>query len=144
MSIPIGVQLERDQSLQDVSEIVNEYGEDIKLYIFDEVDLTRDKYNSVKKENITTPKTLLLKAFPIENNPNQRQMEKAGIKEQCESIAWLSMKDITDNGLTFDTLDVTRYRVSIDNNNYEIKEKNRAVHYADAHLYITLGLFKKR
>lgn len=145
MSIPIRVQLERDQALIDVSAIVNEYGEDIVVYIRGESDVTRDKYKSLKRVSFatTTPVQYSLKAYPVEHSPNRMMMEKAGIREQCECIAWFATKDLTDNSLSFDFIENEKVTIIIDGNDYGVSEKGKAVLYADAHLYTTFGLFKK-
>ena len=145
MSISTGVIKERDDALTDVSELVNEYGEEIEIYVRSESNVTRDKYNSiVESDFITIPDvTYKFKAFPIEHNPNRAMLEKAGIREQCESIAWLSSKDLISRGLDFDKLENEKITFIVDGNNYGIRDKVKNVHYADAHLYWVFGLFKK-
>jgi hypothetical protein len=128
----------------DVSNIINEYGEDVILYERGEAEITRDKYNSIiSSQSEGFPPQYNFKCYPIDHQPNRQQMEKAGIREQCECIAWFAMKDIIDNGLSFDGIDSIRYSVIIDNNEYGIRDKGRVEDFADEHLYLTLGLYKK-
>jgi len=144
MSIPIGVQLERDQALQDVSEIINEYGNDVVLYVHGETGVTRDKYGSIIAQATTGTGTIFyLKAYPVDHRPNRIQMEKAGIREACECIIWFSMLDITTAGLSFDEMESEKITVTVDGNDYKLSEKAKVNPYGDAFLYLTMGLSKK-
>lgn len=142
--IPKRVSHERDQAMLDVSMIVNEYGEDVILYGRCEDAITRDKYGSIIYSQVEGfPPRFDLKAYPVDHQPNRQQMEKAGIREQCEAIVWFSMKDIIDKGLTFDGIGVQTYTMTIDGNDYGIRDKAKVNPYGDQHLYLTIGVFKK-
>jgi len=144
MSIPISVVLERNHALQDVSDICREYGEDVTIYIRYESDVTRDKYNSLKQTSFAVaPVKHELKANPVDHTPNKQTMEKAGIREDCQCIIYFSTKDLIDRELNFDTIENEKITIIIDGNEYGIRDKGKAVSYADAHLYTTIGLFKK-
>jgi len=143
MAVSTRVNFEKWHALKDVSDIVNEYGEDVTIIIRGEGDVTRDKYNSITKQSTSVDLTYNLKAKPVDHNPNRQQMEKAGIREDCQSIVWFAMKDLLDRKLDFDKIENEKVTVVLDGNDYGIREKNKAVDFADEHLYFTMGLFKK-
>jgi hypothetical protein len=141
--VPVRVQKERDDALKDVSDIVNEYGEEITLIVREESNISRDKYGSIKCAQVVPALEYKFKALPVDHNPDSRKMEKAGIREECNVIAWISMKDVLDKGLDYGKIDAGRFNVIIHGETYNITEKGKAGEYADEHLYITLGLAKR-
>jgi hypothetical protein len=141
--IPVRVTKERDDALQDVSEICNEYGDDICIYVRGESNITRDKYNSIIKEELSKDVKYNFKAYPIERTPNQKQMEKAGIREKCEAIVWISMLNYLNYGLDFDFLEDEKIMVTVDGNDYGIRDKNKISQHGDQYAYITIGIYRK-
>jgi len=134
--------IERCAALQDVQNICAEYGSPLGIYVRGEADVTRDAYNSVAART-RTPATPVLTtyAFPLVHDPNDRQVEKAGLREKYDAIAWTPSKDWTDAGLTFTaSLDAERTTVAVEGRQYRIKQKGQASVFGDTALYITLGL----
>lgn len=135
------------QAKRDVQLETNKYGKTVVLYLRDESKVTRDKYNSVISQTWTAKHTL--KAFPYQTNPSEKQLEKAGIFEKVDAIAWFAIKDFEDKGigetdiLIDDATDIVRSTVTVDGGSYTIKQKNLASPLGDNYLYIVLGLNKK-
>jgi len=141
MSISIGVQNERDHALCDVQNIVNEYGAPLVLTVRNETNVTRGKYGGIQKRATTT--THNLKSYPVQFSPTQQQLEKAGLREETTAVLYLAMKDITDLGYTYRTIDINRSTIVMYDERYEIREKSRSSQFADTFLYVTLGIYKR-
>jgi hypothetical protein len=137
----VGVYGERCAVLQDIWNTVQQYGLHAQVIIRKESNVTRDPYNSIQARADTT--LYNFKAWPVEFNPTTKALEKAGIREACECVAWFAMKDFIDNGMGFDDIEIIRTTVKILGNVYEIREKNQQTQVADAYGYLTLGLFKR-
>jgi len=139
MAIEIGVQLERDCALEDAKEWIDERGDEIKLKASNEGNVVRDVYGSIKQKAVTE---YTMNAFPIEFNPTDGQMEKAGIKENVDVIIYLAQLDLTNNSIGYETIDDIRWRVTVKGATYTIKDKNQVNMMADTYLNIALGLFR--
>ena len=138
--IPLGVQLEETNALQDAAEYLYERGIDLYLLTETESSLSRDRYNAIKKRD---PEEILLHAYPVVYNPTEDQLRRAGIRENVDVIATLATKHITDNDLSYEDIDTTRFEVKLENNLYTINYKNQINHFSHVYLNIVLGLFKK-
>lgn len=144
MTIPIRITHEQWGALVDVQNTVNEYGDDVTVDFRGETDITRDKYNSiVQNVGVATPPRYELKAWPVEYQPNRKQVEKAGLREDCQVTVWLATKDLLDRNISFDGIETEKMSVFLDGNEYGVNEKGKAMIFANIHLYITLGLFKR-
>lgn len=140
MTIPLGVNKELDDALEDHRAYLNERGLDIILKINDETTVVRDKYNSIKKR---TPSNITLHAFPVTFNPTDDEIREAGIRENVDVLVTVSTKDFDNNSLTYEGIDHTRWEIEIDGNLYSIKDKNQLNHFSHRYLNITMGLAKK-
>jgi len=139
-----GAYLEKLNALQDVQNIVAEYGYPIRIYLDTESGMTRDKYNSIEKRETTdTERILDIRAYPLNFSPTTRDIEKAGLKEKAEVICYTAMKDWTDRGYNFKDLNITKATAEVRGDTYLIKDKAENSQYLDEFLYITLGLFRK-
>lgn len=133
--------LEQCNALQDVLEICTQYGDTVSVYIRNEGDVSRDIYGDYKYGKIEPDVTHIdMPAFPIQFQPTQRQLEKAGIKENVECLIYTPMKAWIDNNLEFDDIDMTRSTIDYQGNKYVIKEKALFSQFTSTFLYITLGL----
>jgi hypothetical protein len=142
MIICPGVQLERDHALLDVQDVILLYGYELINYNRDEDMVVRDRYNSIKSRTRTEANTLAIRAYPITPQPNRLQIEKAGLREDCELLAYTAMKDWTDNSLTFELIEPIRLEFTFRNQKYIGKEKALFSQFSDTFLYITFGLKK--
>ena len=135
----VSVQLERDGALTDAQAIINEYGEDIILYYRGEPEISRDRYNSIIHKEVASDIEIELKSYPITFNPNKKMLEKCGLTENCDIMCKVAMKDLTDNDLTFEGLDLLRCSIVVRNNKYELKDKQLDSQFADTYLYVHIG-----
>lgn len=138
----VGANKESLEGLIDSQEIIKEYGTPITLRIRQENDITRDKYNSIKRRGSGDP-ALSLYAFPVIFSPTQKDLEKAGIKEQWDVVLYISNKTMIENSLTIDDIDTTRSTIILKDQKYLIKEKNYNSMFQNNYLYITFGLRKQ-
>lgn len=126
----------------DIKEMVDERGESIKVISRTESDVTRDKYNSIKKRAQHT--IFFLKAYPVIFNPTSKQLEKAGIKEKCDVMIYTAYLDWSQNDIEFEDIEINgRTTIMIRANEYEIREKNVEVQLIDSFGYVTLALSRK-
>jgi hypothetical protein len=146
MSIAIGVQLESWGALIDAKEIIDLYGDDIVIYRRDEeldsARVDRDSYRSIKRSKTTSTFRQTMKAYPIIFQPNAKQIEKAGLKENCELIIYTAMLDWTNLAIGFEDIDIIRDTVEIRDIKYTIKEKTMTNCFSDQFLNISFGLMR--
>lgn len=142
-----GVQFEYLQALQDVQSSEREYGQPVVITIRGEEGVNRDSYGSIVGHTATGDVVMRQNAATIEYQPTKYKVEKAGLREECDVIVYVAMKDFTDLWLSFNDLEVKRMSVDIGSipgeilgDHYEVREKSRAVAYGNGYLYVTLGL----
>lgn len=140
MSAGIGVTLEETNAMSDARFYLNERGKEVTLFQNDESDVVRDKYGGIIKREGTG---LILHAHPIIFSPNQRQLDKAGIRETVDVIVTLAMLDLIDNSIDYKSFDQIRWEVFLEDETFVIKSKNRINRFSHQHLNIVLGLVKK-
>lgn len=139
----IGVQLEKENALKDAETIIKLRGAQIVVRLFEETTILRDKFNSIKKRDITPDPGITLYAYPIIFNPTEKQLEDAGIRERTEVLIKTAVKSWVDLGYTMETLkDINSIRATVimDGVKYEIRDKQLDSQYQDTFLYIHLGL----
>lgn len=137
-----GVSKEYADALIDAQSTCREYGILVFISLRGEVDVSRDKYNSVKQHHdVDTP--LHFYGNPIQYQPSQKQLEKAGISEPVDVVAYTAMQDWIDHGFKWDDIDVVRTTVTIQGNEMMVKAKGYYGEYGTGYLYITLGLVRK-
>jgi hypothetical protein len=137
----VGVYHERNCALEDARFQIDERGELIQIIERNEVNVSRDRYNSVKKRSQTTKYSF--KTYPIDFNPNERALEKAGLREEVDVVIYTAMKDWSDNGIDFKDIEPTKMTIKLRGENYEIKQKGLASQFSDTFLWITFGIFKR-
>lgn len=130
---------ERDDALRDVQIACSEYGMPIRVELRLESDVRRDLYGSVKGRSAETDE-FEISALPFTNNPDRRELEKAGLREYADAMAYTSTKDWTDRGWTFATIDAERTTIVRGDIRYRIVEKNAHSQFLDAFLYVVLNL----
>jgi hypothetical protein len=139
MALNLAAQFERDNALQDVQNEVEIYGNEIKLRIRDESKIDRDSYNSIKQRDLPAS-DIIIKAYPIISNPNQYQIEKAGLREMVDIMVYVPMKSLNDNAIEFEDIDLIRSSVILQGIKYWIKDKTNHSQFLDTFLYVILGL----
>lgn len=140
MSISVAVQLERNHALTDAQAIIDERGEDIILYYRKEVQITRDKYNSMVGASVPDTIKIEIKTFPVTFQPNKYQIERSGLREEVDVICKVGMKSLIDNSCTFEGIDLMRATVILRGITYVVKDKQLDSQFADTFLYVHLGL----
>lgn len=139
MSPLVGPSCERDDALRDAQAVCQEYGMPVTLRVRGETGVRRDLYGSIKNRTEDSD-GLTIGSMPFIFNPNRRDLERAGLREASDAVAYLATKDLTDNGLNFDTLDAERTTVSVSGVQHRIVEKGQHSHFLDAALYVVLSL----
>lgn len=140
MAIELGVQLERDCALEDAKDFIDERGDEITLNTNNENAVVRDSYGSIINR---APTQYTMNAFPVEFQPTDDQLEKAGIREKVDVIIYIATLDLTNNSIDHRSIDTTRWEIILKGDTYTIKEKNELNMFADTYLNVALGLFKK-
>lgn len=138
-----GVNLEALHAQMDAQALCREYGQRIKIRLRDEDNITRDSYNSIKVR--PSQKTALgeFGAYPVQYQPSEKQLEKAGLREKTDVAIYIPVLDISDLGFGFADIDIKRSTVILDGEQYEIRDKARSSQFAGSWLYYTLGLSKR-
>lgn len=140
MTYPAGIELEQTHALQDAADYLYERGSEIKLYVNSETTIDRDIYGSIKKR---TPSYKTLHAFPLDYNPTDDQLMKAGVREQVDLLITLATKHLIDNGLSYASIDTGRFEVEVNGDIYAIKDKTQINMFSHVYLNVVLGLNKK-
>lgn len=136
----IGVKCEQQDALRDVQALVNEYGMPIQVNIRTDADVRRDEYGSIKSL-ATSEKVFNICAYPYTHSPSSRQLEKAGLREECDLLVWTAMKDWIDNGIEDPwSFDVERCTISTDGMRLKIRERAHQSEFGDIELYLVMGL----
>ena len=130
---------ERDDALRDVQIMCGEYGMPVKVELRLESDVRRDRYGSVKGRSAETDE-FTIGAFPFTNNPDRRQLDKAGLRENADAMAYTATQDWVDNGWTYDDIDAERTTIVQGDTRYRIVETNAHSQFLDAFLYVVLNL----
>ena len=138
-----GVQLERAQLLYDEWYNTQMYGEEVRFQLNKESSVSRDRYSSISNKQVTTPKKITMKAYPIIFNPSRYQQDKAGVSEQVTVIITTPMKSWTDNGEDIDSLIAIKGEVILRGKTYTITDKSLQRQVADTFVCINIGLFEK-
>jgi len=140
MTIPIGVELEAQNAIQDAKDIIDERGNDIIVQTTNEANVERDIYGAIKKRTTTN---YTWHAYPVTFSPTKDQLEEAGIKENVDVLVVTAIKDWTDNSLDYKSVDNTRWEIILNGETYTISHKNQINMFSHYYLNIVLGLFKK-
>jgi hypothetical protein len=139
-----GVDKEYADALIDTQAIGYEYGDKVILYPRGEVNVTRDKYSSIKKGETVDPfDSVEIWANPVRFSPTDKELLKAGIREKTDVLLTIAMKELFDNSLTYEDIDTVRSEVDIQGTVFVIRQKNQMAQYGSGFLYITLGCFRR-
>ena len=136
-------------ALNDIKCVAVEWGATVKFRIRKESQIVRDDYNSIKRFNNTESgespiaTELVMKAYPINYNPSQRDLDKSGLKERTEVILYTPRQYWIDASLGIDDIDMERTTVILDDCTYEIRDKARNSQFREDFLYYVFGINKK-
>lgn len=132
--------LEQKNALRDIQAIINERGGSVVFNIADNDTIVRDKFNSIKSRTATT---LTLKAYPIIFSPTQKEKDNVGIRENSDVIVTTAMQTWIDYSYDINDIMLIEAEVVLNNNVYEIVDKNYHSQFGDVFLYIVFGLNRK-
>jgi len=141
----IGITHEQTLALMDARDIIRERGQQIEIRLHEEQKITRDKFNSIKNRGTVSTDEITFYAYPVNYNPTEKDLDRAGIREKVQATAKTSMLDWNDAGYTMQrlqSLDSIRATVIIAGSKYEIRDKVLDSQFGNTYLYVLLGLNK--
>lgn len=135
--------LERKQALKDIRDTIREWGEELEFFLRSEKDVTRGSLGTVISKNIESIK---VSAYPIQRNPDEKQLAKAGLSEESSALiytsalAWadLGMLDLDD--LILDEFDISRMTVGLDGKEMKVSQIGLANRINGTPTYVTFAL----
>lgn len=135
--------LERRQALIDVRNTVREWGHKLDFFLRQEKDLERGSLGTTIKKSITS---FQVSAYPIQVNPDEKALTKAGLSESCSAMIYTSSLEWVDLGmLKFDDLilnefDVSRMTVALDGKEMKVAQVGFANRINNIPTYVTFAL----
>jgi len=120
---------------KDVETVLLQYGSNLTVYLVNNTNVTRDEYNEVKK---ATPTSYTFKAFPVYENPSDKQRDTVGIKEDVNIMAYVSMKEARKI-FNIEDIDTEQIKFSVFNKRYECTQIQRFSQYKDDYLYLVFA-----
>jgi hypothetical protein len=138
----VSVSLELATARLDVQRTAHEYGEPVTVRFRGEGDVVRDTLGSVKSRKAGNP-SFTVYAYPRISNPDDRQLSKAGIREQAEGLIWTPAADWDDAGYPFAKIDTERVTFVIDGEQYRISgtpSRNLSGLFGGGYLYYNFGI----
>ena len=142
LTVPVAVQAEAKQARTDITREIAAYGYPLEFLVRNtQAQQTLDSYGTVKKKPDNTPTDL--KAYPVIYSPNLRQLEKAGLREECSAIVYTSALDWDNQSINWQALDVQKTSVNLSGETFDIKEKGKVGGLANMILYYTFALMRR-
>ena len=136
-----GIAADYECALIDVQCLVNETGLELTFEPSVETDIRRGSYRSIRRNEPSS--TITVYSYPTEFSPNTKSIERAGLREDVDVIAYTPFKTWRDNNYTFRNLDLIRWEVQIDGQTYTVREKTLYDQLGAGYLYVIFGLSKK-
>lgn len=139
----IGTELELQGALKDAQTIIRLRGALISVRPFEEDEIVRDRFNSIKRHDNDPATDLAFYAYPVVFNPTAKQREDAGINEICQVLIKTALQTWIDYGFDMATLrqlNSIRMQVIMDGVTYEIRDKQFDSQYQNSFLYVHIGL----
>jgi hypothetical protein len=136
-----GVLQEKIDALIDAQVHIMEYGDEIIFFPREEDDISRDKYNSLKQRD-SSISYYSMKAFPVQFNPIEKELNKAGLREIVDLLIYTAMQDWNDISIIPREIDTVRGTIVYQSETFKIKEIGFVNHFSDTFLNVTFGLIK--
>lgn len=130
---------EAEEAYQDVQDVVEGYGQAIKLLRNTEATTTRDSYNSIINRNPSGTNFVPIIAFPIRQNPSIKLLESIGIREKTDIVFYFSLKTLEAAGLSIDSFDLVRNTIESRGVTYKLTSKNEYSQFSNRMLYVVVG-----
>lgn len=142
-------------ALKEVAQVACEQGTSVVYIRRGEPDVRRDSLEAVKDRSLNT--RYAFKAFPVERQPNRKQLERAGIKEDVDTVIYVPMAMFIEAGLVrppqdadmlslgddFAKIEMIRSTVLLDGSEWKIREKGLSGRLGGVPLYVTFGLHQE-
>jgi bifunctional ADP-heptose synthase (sugar kinase/adenylyltransferase) len=130
---------ERDGALQNVQNVVNEYGTDIKILLVDPQGVEYDEYEQIKLKK-GLGEIFNTKAHDFILNPTEEQIEKAGLRLRADCLAYTATKNWTDAGKTLRDINSALAVIEANEEVFDVKEKVKGFsNFQGSWLYIVFG-----
>lgn len=142
----LAVEFEWLGHVQDYYELAHEYGTPVTIRIRTPDDVTRDKYNTIKKRALTEAGDITAYALPVDRGPDERMLEKLGLREKCDCAItmpiydWYPNQNVEEIGKRFAAIDLNRLTVEIDGEQFKVADKGLPVRYGERPVALTLAL----
>jgi len=138
----MSVSLELSSALIDVQNVCHEYGTILTINQRGEAQIARDSYQSIEEYKASSA-PLTIYAWPVTYDPSERELDRVGIFERYQCLAYTPMKDWTDANMTFQSIDALRWTVVLEGVEWKIGKKQLSDKFAGGNLYIVLAMMKK-
>ena len=135
--------LERRQALQDIRDTVREWGQIVDFFLRGEKDISRGSLGTKTKGSLNT---VSIPAYPINRNPDSKQLSQAGLSIQGSVLIYTSSQAWVDAGLLnldrleLSNFDVSRMTVGLDGKEWQVAEVGFANRINGSPTYITFSL----
>lgn len=135
--------LERRQALQDVRDTVRDWGQPLEFFIRGEDQITRGSLGTKVKGSLDT---VVVKAYPIQKNPDTKKLSSAGLSLQCtymihtSALSWVDLGYLDLDNLELSNFDVSRMTVGIDGHECKVTEVGFTGRINGSPTYVTFGL----
>lgn len=136
-------ELERREALRDIRDTVNVWGEKLDFFIRGEADITRGSLGTKVKGSL---ETVQVSAYPIQRNPDTKQLSNAGLSAQgsvliyTSSLAWAELGYLNFDRLELSNFDVSRMTVGLDGKEWQVAEVGFASRINGSPTYVTFSL----
>lgn len=146
------MQVDACTALKEVAAIVCEQGTTVVYIKRGESDIKRDSLHAIDARSLTT--RYKFKAYPVERQPNRKTLERAGIKEDVDTIVFIPLAMFVEAGLIrtpvdeeastlgedFSKIEMIRSTVILDGSEWKIRDKGLSGRIAGIPIYVTFGL----
>jgi hypothetical protein len=132
---------ERDDAKTDALDTCQERGVTATFRLRDEAQVSRDRYGSIKGDS--SSQLVEVPVYPLEMQPDRNRLQRAGLFQAAQAIAWTPSKAWEDAGVAWGDIDLRRATVEVAGQAWSLTEKGRASQFADSFLYWTFGLERK-
>jgi hypothetical protein len=135
--------------MRDYLQLAQEYGTPVTIDVRVESEVSRDDYGAIKSRALSGAQSVLTWALPVERSPDERRLEKLGIREACDvavqvpAMSLYPVVDPTDQdalGETWAALDLNRMTVRLDGQQFKVADKGVSVRYGDRPVAFSLAL----
>ena len=135
--------LERRQALVDVRNVCREWGQLLDFFLRSEADLKRGTLCTAIGHSL---KSFQVSAYPINRNPDEKAMTKAGLSGEASALIYTSALEWADLGLLdlddliLDEFDISRMTVALDGKEMKVSQVGFTNRINGTPTYVTFAL----